>query len=506
MAIKPKTVAELLPEITLAESVAQLYVNHMTLDSRKVQKGSIFVALKGIKTDGVAFIKEAIKQGAVLVLVDQTREDLLPEYTKNIAIVAVPELQAQLGHIAARLYDHPSGQAQVVGVTGTNGKSTIVSVLAQMHHLLGKKSATMGTIGYGVVGETLTETGMTTPDAIQCQQILGSLVNQDVTLLAMEVSSHGIALHRVEGMDYNVAILTNITRDHLDFHRTFDQYATVKKDFILGENVAQAVLNWDDASCQSCWSDLNNQGKKSYRYSVNNSQADVYASDIEYTREGIQATLHTPWGEGRIDSVLVGEFNLSNLLAAITTSLCLGETLSEVLAQVPSVLGVAGRMEQVRLGEKDLPIQVYIDYAHTPDALERALAVLKNQPHHKLWVVFGCGGDRDKGKRPLMANVAQQYSDYVIVTSDNPRTENPDSIVAETLAPIQKQAGVRGIVDRAQAIDFALRNASPNDVVLIAGKGHEDYQIIGQTKTPFSDYKQAHASLEDRWNKTGATP
>ncbi|VUD40330.1 UDP-N-acetylmuramoyl-L-alanyl-D-glutamate--2, 6-diaminopimelate ligase [Thalassocella blandensis] len=481
-------------------------VSGLALDSRRVTPGTVFLAVAGGQVHGLQFVDSAIQNGAQVVLVDE--RDFVPD--SHFPLVGVRGLQQNLSKIAGAFYSHPSVTLKVMGVTGTNGKSTIVSLAAQLEQLLGRSSATIGTLGYGLIDEQVIETGMTTPDAISCQAMLADLKAKKAEFVAMEVSSHGIDQHRVAAVQYDVSVLTNITRDHLDYHGSFEAYAATKASFVDHQNCKVAVINIDDPECEIIADTLRRKGKYVITYGQHHRKADVKASNIQYSLNGFTCDVSSPWGQGVISSTLVGAFNVNNVLAAISVSCALEADFQRVCQACAALNAVAGRMQKVAIpANNDLgnmaPTEaatlpsVFVDYAHTPDALDNALQALVPHVQNALWVVFGCGGDRDKGKRPLMGAVAEKFAQHIVITSDNPRTENADSILEDIEQGIVgSKKNVTSIVDRKQAIEYAVAACDENDCVLIAGKGHENYQIIGQTKIAFDDCLIAGECLQER--------
>lgn len=491
-----------------AEGLHAFRIHGIQLDSRAIQPNDVFVAVTGTQVKGTDFIASAIEKGASVVMVDSQDLDLAKQkiaesHHANVAIIAVDALSQSLSRVAANFYGEPAAGLDMVGVTGTNGKSTLVSLVAQLMSLLSTPSATIGTLGYGLLGDGIAETGMTTPDAIACQKMLAEMKKQGAELVAMEVSSHGIHQGRVNAIDFDVALLTNITRDHLDYHGTFEAYAATKAEFVgLETNISVAthsLINVDDPVCYEIASKLQAQGKDCLTYSIKSPNADVYAHHVRFTHQGIQADIQTPWGGAQLQLGLIGSFNLSNALAAIASACLLGKEFSEVCRAAQRLLPVKGRMQKVRIhdAEQRLPA-VYVDYAHTPDALEKALQALKEHADQPVTVVFGCGGDRDTGKRPQMAAIAEALADKVIATSDNPRTEDPQRILDDIAKGFTQPDRICLMVDRQQAIEHAIAHANAGECVLIAGKGHEDYQIIGTEKRHFDDYQEAEAALTRR--------
>lgn len=457
-----------------AESVPEVALQHLRIDSRAVQAGDVFVALAGSKTDGRLFITQAFAQGAALVLTDRLDASTAPDSR----IVVLPELATLLPELAAAFYGTPQQYLMLVGVTGTNGKSSVTSFIAQLAEQLGVKSAVIGTLGYGA-WQQLTPLKNTTPHFIDLQRIFAELVANGVRLVAMEVSSHALVQHRVAGLHFAAAVFTNLSRDHLDYHGSMQAYADAKGLLFTPEQSTVAVLNVSDTVGQE-------YAQKSqipvYAYGEVNActQYDNALSyqDVQPTPYGTLCRINGQRQSSVLQLPLLGEFNVQNVLAAIGCLQALGQSLPALLAAAAALQPVAGRMEQYHLTNG---ATVVVDYAHTPDALKQTLQALRAHTERELWCVFGCGGDRDKGKRPLMGQLAEQLADNVILTSDNPRSEDPMQILQDIAAGMQ--AGVQHHIesDRRQAIKLALRLAQAGDMILIAGKGHETEQIIGTT-------------------------
>lgn len=474
----------------LSSLPADIEINELVLDSRKVKSGDLFVAVKGHQIDATNFIEQAILAGASAVIAETDVVDmhLNIEYRQQKPVIYYYNLSAKLSEIADKFYDSPSKKLTLVGVTGTNGKTTVSQLLAQWVQHLGGKSAVMGTIGNGLLGQVV-EAKNTTGSAIEIQSSLASFVNQRADFAAIEVSSHGLVQHRVEALDFNTAIFTNLSRDHLDYHGTMEAYAQAKKRFFFELSSDLKILNVDDPIGAEWLKALPNAVAVSCEanYQANSKQW-LNATSVRFTDEGTLIDFSSSWGNGTLNSPLIGAFNVSNLLLVMATLLSLGYSLESLIGSVSTLQGVCGRMEMIKVTGKPA---IIVDYAHTPDALEKALVAAREHCNGKLWCVFGCGGDRDRGKRPLMAKVAEKLSDMVIVTTDNPRTEDPDKIEADIVAGFSNMDKVGLISDRAQAIEFAIQGAQNNDLILIAGKGHEDYQIVGNEVLHFSDQETA---------------
>jgi UDP-N-acetylmuramoyl-L-alanyl-D-glutamate--2,6-diaminopimelate ligase len=459
-------------------------------DSRKVDTGDCFVAVPGLREDARRFVPEAVGRGATLVV---TEGEAL---AMAVAQVLVPSARTALARAADAYYGHPSRQLTVVGITGTNGKTTTSYLVEALLQVRGLPTGVIGTIQYRF-GERTFPAGQTTPDALALQAILASMYADGVRGVAMEVSSHALAQARVDELTFDVAVFTNLTQDHLDFHRTFDEYRRAKRRlFELLERSTKpgrtAVINVDDPSGPAMVRGL--------RLPVLGfglgEEAAVRGLEWSSTLDGIRMTAATPRGRLELASPLIGEHNAMNLLAAIATGVALGLELPDIGRALGAVHAVPGRFEQVRAGQ---PFLVVVDYAHTPDALERVLTTARKLTPGRLGVVFGCGGDRDRGKRPLMGNIAARLGDRVWITSDNPRSERPEAIIDEIVVGVRR-AGMEPAryvtePDRRRAIADALGWARAGDTVLIAGKGHETYQIVGRDVLDFDDRQVARELL-----------
>jgi UDP-N-acetylmuramoyl-L-alanyl-D-glutamate--2,6-diaminopimelate ligase len=440
-----------------------LMVSAISSDSRKIQPGSVFFALSGTQTNGAKFIQQAVEEGAIAVV--QEAESEIKE--ANIPVVIIPKLSQKLGEIAAHFYGNPTNQMTVVGITGTNGKTSCCYLLTQALEKLGKKTAMIGTLGNGPLNQ-LQDFGMTTPGAIELQQQFHEFQKNGIDAVVMEVSSHALAQDRVAGVQFDLGMFTNLTQDHLDYHKTMQEYAACKRRLIHQPGLNQFVVNEEDPEGQE-WIKLIKQRS---------------ASVLPYS-----VAIAEPFFAS---SQLIGRFNQSNLAAVFSALKVLGYQEKQILEIIPQLNTVPGRLELIRQPNKPL---VIIDYAHTPDALEKALQAVKETPHNKVICLFGCGGDRDKTKRPLMAAIAEQNAEQLVVTSDNPRTESPEEIIADVLAGLKKPQQAIVEIDREKAIEKAITAAEQNDIVLLAGKGHEDYQIIGKEKRHFSDKEIAEKYL-----------
>ncbi len=460
-------------------ALPRLVITNLSLHSQHIQPQGLFVALNR----GVEYIPDAVANGAAAILTDQ-----LIQVTTEVPVIQIKHLARVYGDIASKFYQHPSEQLTIIGVTGTNGKTSVTYYLAQLISSLLAPCGVIGTLGVGTINN-LQHTGLTTPDAITVQQTLQQFVASGVKYVAMEVSSHALAQHRVQGVKFASAIFTNLTHDHLDYHGTMQQYAAEKFKLFTDYHIKHAIINIDDATGQA----FNSQLENTITYSCETNSANFYVENICYQPQGITANLITAHDNIKLNLPLLGKFNLSNVLACMATVTSFGVSLEKIVNQLPYLQAVPGRMQCVSAENKPL---VIIDYAHTPDALEKALTAIKQHNTSKLWCVFGCGGDRDRTKRPEMAKVTEALAQYVIVTSDNPRNEQPQTIIDNICTGFSNIKPIV-IIDRAQAINYAINHAALDEVVLIAGKGHEDYQIIGNDKLYFSDLEQVRLAFDE---------
>lgn len=467
-------------------------ISGLALDSRQVRGGDLFVAVKGTQQDGRDYISQALKSGAVAIVYEREGYQLPDHYLAdypNVTFVAVDQLAHQLSTIAGHFYDDPAQHMALIGVTGTNGKTTVSQLIAQALDLLGMPCGIMGTLGTGF-WQKLQTAKQTTPDAISVQANLAWLKESGAQAVSMEVSSHGLDQGRVEALPFKVAVFTNLSRDHLDYHASLEDYAAAKARLFSWPTLQSSVINYDDPVGRTF---INlSSGLELFSYSLQDAEADIYCVDSEFSDQGITATICAKGEQGILHSPLIGQFNLSNVLAVVGALLAQGYTLQAILEVIPKLQGPEGRMQRVGGGDKPL---VVVDYAHTPDALEKVLTAIRPQVKGQLICVFGCGGNRDKGKRPLMASISERVADKVVVTDDNPRHEQSASIIHDILQGFEKPQDVLVIADREQAILTAVRQAGVGDIVLIAGKGHEDYQDVAGVRSPFSDMKIAQQAL-----------
>ncbi len=496
------TLSELVRALDVIERVgdANVPIDGVTDDSRAVKPGSLFVAVKGERVDGHRYVTQAIGAGAAAVVLEEP-----PASVASIPMVRVRNTRKALGVLAGRFYGEPATRLTMVGVTGTNGKTTTTYLCKAMLESVGRRVGLIGTVAYQIGAETV-PAAHTTPGAVELQTVLGRMRDAGLDSVVMEVSSHALALDRVAGCEFDAAVFTNLTQDHLDFHRDMDDYFQAKLRLFTGlsepgrkSRPKRAIVNLDDprgaavaeATRAPVWT-----------YAIHR-EADLRAEGLKLSMAGSAFTVKSPVGRFPVESRLVGEHNVSNLLAAIGVGLYEGLTPDHVRAGIAAASSVPGRFERVDAGQN---FAVLVDYAHTDDALIRVLTTAQSLKTGRVITVFGCGGDRDRTKRPKMGRAATRLSDVVFLTSDNPRTEDPLAILSEVEVGVKEvldpsRVRYEKIADRAQAIDAAIREAKTGDTVVIAGKGHEDYQIIGTTKHHFDDREVARDAIERKLKK-----
>jgi UDP-N-acetylmuramoyl-L-alanyl-D-glutamate--2,6-diaminopimelate ligase len=463
----------------------------VTPDSRRVVPGAIFVALKGLRVDGSAFAAQAIDAGAAAVVAEQP-----PSAPVRVPWIVVTDARVALARLAAEHFGHPSRQMKVVGITGTNGKTTTSYLVSAIFEAAGVRCGLMGTVAYRI-GDRSVDATRTTPEAPDVQALMREMVAAGCGACAMEVSSHALALHRVDGIHFAAGVFTNLTRDHLDFHADMEDYFAAKRRlFEMLPPGAPSIVNVDDPRAAA----LIEAASAPVTYGIGK-PADVTPGPLTYTLSGLRFDIRTPQGAVRVSSRLVGKPNVYNILAAVATTMALGVPLDAIARGLEQLPGVPGRFELVSGPGDD--ITVVVDYAHTDDALRNLLETARPMATRRLITVFGAGGDRDRTKRPLMGMVAARLSDVVVITSDNPRSEDPARIIEEVKRGAepemrQRRAEVLTIAERRAAIVEAIRRAAAGDVVLIAGKGHEKYQEIAGRTLPFDDVAVAREALEAR--------
>jgi UDP-N-acetylmuramoyl-L-alanyl-D-glutamate--2,6-diaminopimelate ligase len=475
-------------------------VSDLTLDSRQARGGSLFFALPGLKEHGLKFAPDAAARGASVVLWDSggaVGGDMAAALPPTVFAAPVPNLKSLVGRIADRFFNWPSSQLRIAGITGTNGKTTCAYLLAQCLEHLGNVAAYMGTIGFGRPAQ-LAEPTHTTPDAVTVHRTLAQMRSSGVRDVAMEVSSHALDQSRVDGVRFQVAAFTNLTRDHLDYHGSMQAYGAAKAKLFRSTDLKHVVLNIGDefgralardyaggASLIAVWVGAGDSGWLADRA--------LHAAQVRMETAGISMELDGTFGKATVKTQLMGRFNAENSLIVIGCLLSLGISLPDAVKALAQCKPAPGRMEIVQTDVRGKPT-VVVDYAHTPDALSKALSAAREHCEGALWCVFGCGGDRDAGKRPVMGAIAENLADQIIVTDDNPRSENPEAITQDIVRGI-KSRSARVIHDRGEAIATAIKEAQAIDLVLIAGKGHEDYQIYGDTRRCFSDRIEAQRHL-----------
>jgi UDP-N-acetylmuramoyl-L-alanyl-D-glutamate--2,6-diaminopimelate ligase len=479
------------------EEAAVGAVRAIAYDSRRVERGDVFVALKGLRADGTSFARHAIERGAVAVVSEQPAPPGV-----HVAWAMVEDARRALALLAASFYRHPSAEMQVVGITGTNGKTTTAYLVASIFDAADIRCGVLGTVAYRI-GTTVRDATRTTPEAPDVQALLREMVDRDCGACAMEVSSHALALRRVDAMTFAAGVFTNLTRDHLDFHSDMETYFQAKRRlFELLPRDAPSLINADDPRCPA----LAEVGGRPVTYAINK-PADITPGPLSFSLEGLTFDVRTPRGTLHVKSPLVGRPNVYNILAAVSTGTALGLSFDAIERGVGALDGVPGRFQVVSSAKDE--VTVVVDYAHTDDALRNLLETARPLAPGRLITVFGCGGDRDRTKRPLMGAVAGRLSDLVVITSDNPRGEDPNRIIEEIqrglTADIRRNGEQRtlSIVDRRQAIARAIELARPGDLVLIAGKGHEKYQVIDDQVLPFDDVAVAREALDRRRTNSG---
>ena len=472
-----------------------LEVTGISTNSHACKTGDIFIGMPGTRVDGGEFWQSAIDAGAIAAIISLEAAKKSPHTAEN-CLVTTSDPISVCAAISAAFYDYPTEKLKMVGITGTNGKTTTSYLIEYFLTQSQLPTALFGTLFTRWPGFSQTAIH-TTPFAVQLQGQLADAVKAGSKYAVMEVSSHALAQDRVKGCNFEVAVFTNLTQDHLDFHQDMEDYFAAKSKLFSDDYLqGRAIINLDDPYGERLIEnsvDLT----KIWTYSLSNQDADLYTSNLTYQASGVRGTIHTPKGEANFRSPLVGQYNISNLLAAVGAVLHLDLDLKIILDCLSQFSGVPGRMERVEIDEKQ-DISVIVDYAHTPDSLENLLIAAKPFIAEQTICVFGCGGDRDRTKRPLMGQIVAKLADVVVVTSDNPRTEAPQTILEDILAGIPETVKPIVEVDRAAAINMAIKNARSGDGVIIAGKGHEDYQILGTEKIHFDDREQARDALADR--------
>ncbi|MGS2719652.1 UDP-N-acetylmuramoyl-L-alanyl-D-glutamate--2,6-diaminopimelate ligase [Paraglaciecola aestuariivivens] len=485
-----------------------IMISDLVLDSRDVAIHKAFIAIPGHALDGRDFIPQAISLGAKVIIAqcDELAEHGHVEMREQSIIVWFFQLAENLSALAGHFFQFPANSMSVIAVTGTNGKTSTVQLCGQLGSLMGEHCATIGTLGAGMVDIERPALGSknalnTTPDAISMQRLLAEFVGEGAYQVALEASSHALVQHRIKAVKTDIAVFTNLSRDHLDYHGTMSAYASAKRLLLSQPELAFAVVNANDIEHKAWLSHLPSGvelvlfGQELNQAELKQGQKYCSASQVSYSNSGMVMQIQSSWGEAEIKAPLLGEFNVSNLLAAIASQLCLGKSLAHIASITALLKPVAGRME---IFAKAKQPSIVVDYAHTPDGLEKALLAARQHCHGKLWCVFGCGGDRDKGKRPLMGEIAQSLADHIIVTDDNVRNEDPQQIVQDILAGCTQPELISIEHERKSAIKQAVSGAGPDDLILVAGKGHENYQIIGKQKVAYDERDFVATLLEGK--------
>ncbi|WJG08733.1 UDP-N-acetylmuramoyl-L-alanyl-D-glutamate--2,6-diaminopimelate ligase [Aliiglaciecola sp. LCG003] len=486
LAVTPYNIKQVLADFQI--DAPQVVVDNLVLDSREVGIHSVFVAVKGHSLDGRDFIPQAISLGARMIIqnTEIATEHGKVEMREQSILLSFFELNNKVSALAARFYGFPADQLDIIAVTGTNGKTSTVQLVSQLRALCGQGSASIGTLGAGMYSADISDlekTLNTTPDACQVQRLMAKFKASQATQVAIEASSHALVQGRIQGLKTDIAVFTNLTRDHLDYHGTMQEYAQAKRLLLGQPGLRNVVLNMDDPEAFN-WLERVSESQTVTVFSQQLSKAALpqnvqycLASQVQFSHTGLRFELDSSWGQAVIECQLMGNFNVSNLLAGIACQLILGSPLDLLAQHCLQLKPVAGRMELFHCLTGG---NIIVDFAHTPDALEQALKSARMHCSGKLVCVFGCGGDRDKGKRPLMGQIAEAFSDRVIITTDNSRSEAPSSIAADILAGIKNKQKVQLEADRKTAIQMALKDSQPGDLIVVAGKGHERIQIIGE--------------------------
>ena len=483
------TLDALLEGIAAAPAIA---IDDLAIDSRRVVRGSLFLAVAGATHHGLQFGEKAVEAGAAAIAWDSDTADAVPEDI-GIPAIAVPGLAGKLGEIADRFFGQPSRDLQVIGVTGTNGKTTVAWLIAQCFEVLGASCGYAGTLGYGV-GELTNDDEMTSPDVIEMHRRLAQFRDAGANYAAVEVSSHALDQHRVDAVRFDSTLFTNLSRDHLDYHGDMLAYGEAKAKLFTEHKATRRVINLDTEFgtdlASRCHGDVITVSTKFDR--VANGRPFVFVRSVVAKEYGSDVKLQSSWGDAEFSVPLPGDYNVANAVLVLAYLLACGVGLEDACDAILRVTAPPGRMQMVPAPTGPA---VYIDYAHSPEALESALRALRAHCRGQLWCVFGCGGERDAGKRPIMGRIAERLADRFVITNDNPRGEAPEAIFEDIVAGLKDASKAHVIEDRAAAIGWAIKTAAPTDLVLIAGKGHEDYQILGDGRVDFSDFAVAAATL-----------
>ncbi|WP_226037933.1 UDP-N-acetylmuramoyl-L-alanyl-D-glutamate--2,6-diaminopimelate ligase [Aquibacillus saliphilus] len=490
--MKLNEIAKALYFYEITSSIDNIEINGLEMDSRIVEEGNLFVCIKGFTVDGHDYAHQAVKRGAVAVVAERPLELTVP-------VIIVNDSTRALALLSNKFYDYPTNKLNLIGVTGTNGKTSVTHLLNEIFQQLEQETGLIGTIQMKMGKESF-DVKNTTPDSLFLQRNFDEMVKRNIQTVFMEVSSHALDLGRVFGCNYDIAVFTNLSQDHLDYHDTMEDYLRAKSLLFsqLGNNYDTnkpkfAVINTDDPYNKAL---IKSTSQPVVTYGID-SNADVRATDVKLNADGSSFMLHTSKGKLAINSKLVGKFSVYNLLAATAAAICSDVPLEVIKKALDSTTGVNGRFEPVILGQS---FGVIVDYAHTPDSLENVVTTIRSFAKGKVYVVVGCGGDRDRKKRPMMAEVATNFADVAIFTSDNPRSEDPRDIVNDMVAGISKD-NYKVTLDRKDAIENVINIAEKDDIILIAGKGHETYQIIGDQVNEFDDRKVATEAILNKFDK-----
>ena len=477
-----------------APAAQNLLITGLSSDSRTIEQGNLFVALRGYGRPGTDFAKDAVQAGASAVISDLTE---VRKLDLNVPVALEPELAARLSSMAGEFYGHPSHSLDVIGITGTNGKTSCCFWLSWMLNRLGSPTGHIGTLGAGMPSEKgFKSTGFTTPDPVQVQRLLSECLQKQAEAVVMEVSSHGLDQGRVADIRFDAALFTNLSRDHLDYHADMEAYLQAKLRLFKQAGLNRAIVNLDEPVSHRIFAELDSR-VESFGYSLFDAAADLYFSSVEPVTAAYKVEMDGSWGRQKLRIPVVGRYNLSNILAVTGTLLARGFSLKEIAPLLEQLPSVPGRMQIIEPIVAELP-RVIVDYAHTPDAVASALSALREQATGKLIVVLGCGGNRDKSKRPLMAQEAVNHADLQIFTSDNPRNEDPLAILDDMHKGVSGVTSVQVIEDRGKAIELAISLAEAGDLVAVLGKGHEDYQLVGDHRVSFSDADVCSKALAGR--------
>jgi len=498
--VSEKHLSELLSGFATATDVPNMVFQNISSDSKALEKGDVFLAIEGVSRHGIDFALNANQAQAGIVLYDAQDSYALERLTllskqMNILLLGVIGLNEQYGELISRFYAEPSKQMTLIGVTGTDGKTSVTHLLTQALARLGKKVGSIGTLGVGLANN-LVDTGLTTPNADAVQKALANFNEQECEAVVMEVSSHALHQYRVVGCEFDVALLTNLGSDHLDYHQNLSHYADAKERLFHWKSLSTRVLNQDDSFGQALALKFEQSSVLAYSANAleqeNKSLADVTLKSVTKITGGKELIIQLPSADIKIETQLIGGFNIDNILAVVSVLIALDVPATDIAKACSQLQPIPGRMQQINVTDIK---QVIVDFAHTAQALKASLIAAKEQCQGQLWCVFGCGGDRDISKRPKMGVIAELYADQIVITDDNPRHEDAKKIVSDILRGCQKPEQLQIIHDRKMAIHYAIAQAQEGDTILIAGKGHESFQLVGDHKLPFSDQYVAEQCL-----------